>query len=107
MARSIAILIALVLSSCISSGSRYSYSERTDTYHVSAKAQIYNNSESVDLEVYVLQQGEIVKYITFGKLATDNRPAIEAQANSIQAATATAQETLSLLERLRSGFMTP
>ena len=79
-------LMALGLCSCIQAGSSYRYAEEGADYKVEASADIQVNSETVDLEVYVVQNGEVVKYIHFGKEGTDNTAALEAQAGAVDRA---------------------
>lgn len=80
---SLLLVVALLMGCTTLSGSRYSYLEQTDTYRVEATANIQSNSETVDLQIVVVQDGEIVKHIQFGKNGTDNTAALEVQKAAI------------------------
>ncbi|MDP2346728.1 MAG: hypothetical protein Q8N34_03270 [Gammaproteobacteria bacterium] len=88
------VIVGLAMCSCIPTGSRYRYVEEGVNYKVEASANIQTNSETVDLEVYVVQNGEVVKYIHFGKEGTDNTAALEVQAGAVDSAAEAGMEAV-------------
>lgn len=91
----ILVVIAAALSSCsLLAGSQYSYTEETDTYRVKATANVQSDSEMVDLEVYVVQDGEVVKHIKFGKQGTDNSQALQVQQSAVEGTVNLGTETV-------------
>lgn len=100
MSKSVILVILLAaLGGCVNSGSRYQYTEETQTYTVKATANVQSNSEAIDLEVMVVQDGQLVKHIRFGKRGEDNAQALAARTSAINTAAESASDIVDRIFR--------